>query len=113
MSTTGASGYVVKAEAFTNLLPKNLRKKFTQAIADQDTELVDKILGENAPKVFPTFESSFVLNDEDDTDSLEKGVVYICFQEEDLYSPKTPRPEFEWLQKEGIDPKFERWTVWG
>lgn len=112
MQSSGASGYVVKAEAFTNLLPENLRAKFTQAIADQDTELVDEILGENTPPEHPTFESSFVLKDEDDTDSLERGVVYICFQDDDLFV-LTPKRELEWLRGHGIDPQFERWTTWG
>ena len=112
MSTSGASGYVVKAESFTHLLPENLREKFTQAITDQDTELVDEILGENVPANHPTFESSFVLKDEDDTDSLEKGVVYICFQDDDLFV-QTPKPELEWLRSKGIDPQFERWATWG
>jgi hypothetical protein len=111
MQTSGASGYTVKAESFTSLLPENLREEFTQAIADQDVDLVDEILGENVSPEFPMFES-FFLRDEDDTDTLEKGVVYICFQDEDLYI-RTPKPELEWLQKQGINPAFERWAVWG
>lgn len=112
MDCTGASGYVVKASVFTSLLPEHLREKYTQAIADQNTELVDEILGENAPEAFPTFESSFTLKDEDTSDNLERGEVYICFQDEDLFH-LTPKPELEFLKSKGINPEFERWTVFG
>jgi len=112
MDSTGASGYVVKASVFTSFLPEHLREQFTQAITDQNTELVDEILGENAPEAFPTFESSFFLKDEDTTDNLDKGEVYICFQDDDLYH-LVPKPELEFLHSKGIKPEFERWTTWG
>jgi hypothetical protein len=112
MQTTSASGYVVKASAFTNLLPEPLREKFTQAIADKDVELVDEILGENAPKEFPSFETSFMLQPEGDADNLVQNEVYICFQDEDLYV-LTPKPELNFLMANGIKPEFERWTTWG
>ena len=112
MSNTGASGYVVKASDFTPLLPEHLQEKFTQAIADKDTELVNEILGENAPEAFPTFESSFMLRDEDEAENLTKGEVYICFQDEDLYVQK-PNAELLFLVANGIKPEFERWVTWG
>jgi hypothetical protein len=112
MQSTGASGYVVKASAFTNLLPEPLREKYTQAIADGDAELVNEILGENAPEQFPFFESSFKLNEEDNAENITKGEVYICFQEDDLYFMR-PKPELDFLMAHGIKPEFERWCVWG
>jgi hypothetical protein len=112
MSNTGGLGFVVKASEFTNFLPSNLREKYTQAIADQDTDLVDEILGENAPAEFPEFESSFKLKDEDESENLTKGEIYICFQDEDLYF-QTPKPGLNFLKSKGINPEFERWVVWG
>lgn len=112
MDSTGASGYVVKASVFTSFIPEHLREQFTHAIADQNTEQVDELLGENAPEAFPTFESSFVLKSEDTTENLEKGEVYICFQDEDLYV-LTPTVGLNFLTSKGIKPEFERWTVWG
>ena len=112
MHDVGCSGYIVEASNLTKLLPENVREKFTQAIADQDTELVDEILVENAPPQFPEFESSFTLKDEDEADNLEKKKVYVCFQSEDLYI-LTPKPELNFLIANGIKPEFERWVTWG
>lgn len=112
MLTTAASGYVTEASNLTKLLPENLRENFTQAIADKDLELVEKILGENAPEKFPNFESAFMLQSEGEADNLKYGVIYICFQESDLFI-LVPNPGLKFLMANEINPPFERWTTWG
>ena len=112
MKDTGCSGYVVKASEFTKLLPPEIQPMYEKALADNDLEYVDELLDVHAPLSFPTFDSPFILGDEDNTDNLEKGVVYICFDDDDLYV-KQPTPGLEFLQSNGVKPEYERWTTWG
>jgi hypothetical protein len=113
MRDTSASGYVIPASRFTNLLPENLREQYTKAIEDQDVNLVQEILGENAPENFPSFNDAFVHGHEDHGENMVHGEVYISFEEEDLYKPKELNHAGEFLQAQGLLPTFERWTMWG
>lgn len=112
MQDTACSGYTVKASAFTKFIPESLREQFTKAIEEQNAELVDEILNEHLPAEFPGYESAFTLKDEDNADALEKGEVYVIFQDEDLFI-QTPTREAEALRAAGIIPEFNRWTSWG
>jgi len=112
MQDTACSGHTVKASAFTSILPEPLREAFTKAIADQDADAVDEILDEHLPTNFPGYESAFVLADEDNADNLERGEVYVIFQDEDLFI-QLPTDGAEAMKARGIIPEFNRWTTWG
>ena len=112
MKDTACSGYTVKASAFTPVLPESIRERYTKAIEDQDWENVDEILNEHMPADFPGYESAFVLNDEDNSDGLERGEVYVIFQDEDLFV-QTPTRAHDLMKAQGISPEFNRWTTWG
>ena len=73
MKDTGCSGYVVKASEFTKLLPPEIQPMYEKALADNDLEYVDELLDVHAPLSFPTFDSPFILGDEDNADNLERG----------------------------------------
>ncbi len=112
MKSIGASGYIVKASDLTKLLPAEVQDEFTKAIENKDYQAVDDILND-APDSFPTFESAFVLNAEDEADNLEHNIVYVCFQDEDLFIPKVNTVGHNFLLNAGIKPEFERWSTWG
>lgn len=112
MKTYGASGYVIKASELIPLMPNEFQSEFKKAIADGDIETIDE-LSEHLPDEFPVFEGAFVLSDEDEaTDNLEVGEMYINFAESDLYE-KIPKPGLGFLESKGITPAYERWVVWG
>ena len=112
MQSIPASGYTVKASEFTKHIPESQRERFTKALEEKDVLAVDEILWEHLSTDFPPFESSFVLGPDDDASNLERGVVYICFQEDDLYV-KEPKRQTELMRHHGISPEFNRWTTWG
>jgi hypothetical protein len=112
MSDTACSGYTVKASEFTKVLPEAHQERYTQAITNQDYETVDEILNEHLPAEFPGYESAFVLKSEDTADELEHGVVYVIFQDEDLFV-QIPTRSHDLMRAKGITPEFHRWTVWG
>lgn len=112
MQDTACSGHTVKASEFTRFIPHDIQEVFTKAIADQDYEKVDEILDEHMPTDFPGYESAFVLKDEDNADGLERGEVYVIFQDEDLFV-QTPTRAHDLMKAHGISPEFNRWTTWG
>lgn len=112
MSVTnmGNSGHLAKASEFTKLLPEDKREEYTNAITDKNIELVNLILGEQAPKGFPSFESAVFLGEEEGIDPEAEG-MYVCFQNDDLYV-RTPKPELNFLLANGIHPWFQQWASW-
>ncbi len=112
MRSIPASGYTVKASEFTKVLPENQQERYAKAITDQDAELVDEILNEHLPQDFPGYEQVYLVAEEDESDELEKGEVYVVFDESDLYV-KEPTRQHEIMRFQEISPKFSRWTVWG
>lgn len=113
MDSIGASGYVANANEFIKFIPENLQKDYLEAIENRDFDAVNELLGESVPENFPTFEGAFVLGDEDTADNLERGVVYVCFQDDDLFKPKELNSFGEFLKSNGIIPEFERWSQFG
>ena len=112
MQDVPCSGYTVKASAFTPLLPESIRERYTKAIEEQDWETTDEILNEHMPADFPGYESCFVLGDEDNAEGLDRGEVYVIFQDEDLFT-QVPTRAHDLLRAQGILPEFNRWTLWG
>jgi len=112
MQDTACSGYTVKASEFTLYIPTALQEKYTQAIRDKKVETIDDILNQFMPSNFPGYESAFVLKDEDTAEGLDRGVVYVIFQDEDLFI-QTLTPGMEAMKSRGITPEFNRWTSWG
>lgn len=113
MRDTAASGFLIPASKFTELLPESVREQYTKAIEDQDAETVTNLLDEHAPEQFPNFESAFVFGDEDTSENLVKGEVYVNFDEEDIYKPKELNFAGEFLKAKDLLPAFERWTMFG
>ena len=112
MRDSACSGYTVKASEFTKFIPEPLKERWQKALADGDWETTDEILNEHMPADFPGYESCFTLNDEDNADNLERGEVYVIFQDEDLFV-QTPTRAHDLMRCQGISPEFNRWTVFG
>jgi len=112
MKNTGASGYIVKASELESLIPAASKAEYQKLIENQNWEGITEFLYGKISEGFPPFESVFMHGDEDESDDLERGEIYVEFAEEDLFV-KTPTPTLIKLQSIGIEPKFTRWVVWG
>lgn len=112
MHNSGASGYLIKASDLTNHLPESVRVKYLKGIETQDEQVVVNILENHMPDKFPKFESVFVFSDTDESDELEVGEVYVCYDESELFV-KVETDAFEAIKKAGVIPEFQRWVTWG
>ena len=112
MTDTACSGYTVKASEFTCFIPESVRERYQKSLEDGDWETTNEILNEHMPADYPGYESCFVLKDEDNCDGLERGEVYVIFQDEDLFV-QTPTRAHDLMKSQGIYPEFNRWTSWG
>lgn len=108
-----ASGYVINGRLLVPTLPQEYQVAATQALDDQDCEAFNEILNFHLPEVFPDYQQAFLFGDEDTSEELERGEVYVIFDESDLFV-KTPKPELLAFRKAvGKDPEYQRWSVWG
>jgi hypothetical protein len=111
MQEIPASGYVVEA---LTLLPTliDFQNLYEKAIIEKDLEYAQEILDEYVDDYSPVPIELFILQDEDYSDSLEHGIVYALFDDDDLYVKK-PTKQLQHIQSLEITPEYERWTVFG
>lgn len=113
MKDIASSAYVVRAITLQNLFPQSKqRKDFEHLIAENKCKDVEKFLKINLPKRFPLPESVFIFGDEDTSDDLQVGEMYVEFAESDLFVQK-PTLLNSNLVAEGVLPKFVRWCTFG
>lgn len=106
----GCHGYVVKAETLTSLLPLDVQPAFTEALTGDNTDLVRELIENHLPEQYPMPEV-FVLNDEGESDDIERGTVYAYWGLEQLFQV-IPRTELQLLKTAGIEPAHANWVVW-
>lgn len=123
MQNSSASAYVIPAGQFVRFFQGKDRAEFERLLADDNIVGLRNFLGANSsengpddvthwPEGFPELEDVFTLADEDESDSLERGVIYLQFDESSLYH-KTPTEAMRILTANNVKPEFERWIVFG
>lgn len=131
MKDTGCFGYVLKADDFFAVLLQVAQRtldagemlgKVTAAKAlavaiqsghanRDDCEELATVLQEIAPALdFPPPETCYMLGDEDSSDDLEHGIVYVIFDESSLWV-KTPTPGM--MQLAHREPEVAMWCAFG
>ena len=112
MQDIPCSGYTLKASDLTKFLPADQQEQFTKFCEDGDWESVQTVLADHMPKEFPQFTDAFCLNEESNPCDLERGEVYVNFDDSDLYV-RVESPAYKAMKAKGLSPEFNRWTVWG
>jgi hypothetical protein len=105
-------GYVCKAKELVPLLSREKETEYLKLLegefvtAEDIKDFLDKTLTEDiVPEIF-------CLNDECESDDLEIGEFYACFDECDLFQ-KVRTPLCERLNSIGIGPQEARWVTFG
>jgi hypothetical protein len=107
------SGYVVPVEDLIPALPHEHQARANELLADNDYEAMQELLTERLPAVLPRPEQVFVFGDEDTSDDLTSGGMYVEFAESDLYV-KVEKPCLKaFLQAIGKKPEYCLWSMWG
>jgi hypothetical protein len=111
MKNYNSTGYLLKAREITLLLPAEVRAVYQDAVDNGDWEGAQGIAQPNWPKHFPPIECIFTLDDEAEfeEEDLEKGEMYVQFDESDLYEKK-PTVALSNLMVEGVRPVYRRWV---
>lgn len=123
MDNTAASGYVIEAKKFLRFFNGKDYLEFERLLEENDIQGLRNFLGAansdlgpmdeaHWPSNLPELEDVFTLADEDESDSLERGVIYLCFDESALFT-KTPRDAMKYVMRNGAEPEHQRWVVFG
>jgi len=111
MKNYSSSGYLVVASKLTKLLPESVQIAYEDAVVDGDWEKAGNILSESWPTNFPVVESVFTMDDdaEFDDDNLQRGEMYVQFDEDDLYI-SLPTTAMINLSQAGVLPENRKWV---
>ena len=118
MKDNPGSGYVMPAEDVIRMLPEELRERATELLEDNDWEALHDFFEENLPPGIPRPEETFRFGDEDTSDDLESGKVYVRWDESDLFTRQEKPCMVEMrdlLRKAGreIEPTLCNWAIFG
>ena len=112
MQNYANAGWVIPvSEIFTELDSKTV-ERLTPFIEEHDSTEVEAILDECWPKDYPKFNTVFVMGEEDESEDLTVGEMYIEFAEDELYE-KQPTREMKILTAKGIVPVDSKWVTFG
>ena len=109
MCHVGSSGYTVKVDDLLKIIPTENRKEFAEVCEFENDETILEYLNKILPSQYPKPKSVFILQDDDESEELEIGVLYAYFDESSLYVKKLTR-EGECLVLAGIKPTFNNWV---
>lgn len=112
MQNYGCSGYVILASELYPLVIPDKQQEYIQLLESNDDVKVQEFLEDNLSITCPPIESVFYLNDESESETLEKNKMYVSFALTDLYS-LVPTQQLIMLQNLKITPKFNNWVIWG
>ena len=112
MKNYGASGYLIKASDIEPFLPVLHRVEYRELLENGDWEGIQEFLEENLPPIFPPCCEVYLHSDENESEDLEHGEIYVTFDESDLFV-KTPTPIMQALETAKVAPKYQRWVQWG
>lgn len=108
MRQYGEHGYVVEALELAPLFTLDEEPEYRKYILEGDWEEAEKMIHGCLPNI-PTARV-FIFKEEDFSEVLEPGEMYVSFSESDLFE-KTPTPQLKWLTNNKVTPKFNTWTV--
>lgn len=116
MRENPASGYVIEASKLERFFPERLRPTFHEAI-ENGAEAFGEFMDNNWPGIgegLPLFESIYSPADEDtvDGETMQKGGIYVIFEEDELFEKK-PTAAMTKLRQFDAEPQHSRWSVWG
>ena len=114
MRSYPSKGYIVKLDTpeMRQAMP-GLDNALNNYYCDRDLELLNDWVSKNMPKSWPNYDDLYMPSDEDDiSDNMERGVVYVAYDESDLYT-KQPTPSNQVLNMNGIIPTSASWSVYG
>jgi hypothetical protein len=111
MRNYGNHGHTVKASELTKLLPEDMREEYERLLGEGDWEGGTTFLWEHLPKQYPP-PDLFLMCDEYESETLERGEVYACWDQKDLFVV-TPKQEMMDLAAVGITPELNQWVTWG
>lgn len=107
MKENACSGYVVELNKLNHLIPDEYLEEYENFMDSIELEKLDELLG----KVLQLNVNCFQLNDDDNSDDLEVGTIYIRFDESDLYE-KIEKPVLKELKDKGVKPQEANWAIW-
>lgn len=120
MNENPGSGYVLPAADLVTVIPNALQGSFKAALDEGWEDVRDWIEAHWAKcqEVYPSLpdldpNSVYRPADEDtvDGETMEHGVIYVMFDESDLFI-KTPSAANLFMEKKSIKPRHSRWSVW-
>ncbi len=104
-------GHTVKASELTKLLPEEVRAEYELFLKEGDWERGSELLAKHLPKQYPCPEL-FLMCEEYESEDLEEGEVYACWNQEDLFVI-TPKQGMIALEGCEVTPTPSRWVTWG
>ena len=113
MKDNPGSGYVMAAEDVIRMLPEELREQATALLEDNDWEALQEFLDENLPPGIPRPEETFLFGDEDTSDDLHSGTMYVRWDEDDLFI-RQEKPCMSIMRELAAkEPTFCQWAIFG
>ena len=114
MRHVGGYGYVVEVEKLASILPLSLIPKFQELCQAKDPMAIAEFLDENLINIGGSClcPDIFKLSEEDESDDLEVGKVYACWDVNDLYT-LIPSTKLHELRAKGINPLERSWVKFG
>lgn len=113
MKENPGSGYVLTAPQAILLLHPTLRRKAEILFEEGDWEKLGAYLSSRMPNEIPKPADVFICDDDFASDELEKGEMYVRWDEDDLYI-RTDTPGLVAIRNSlGIIPQPVLWTVYG
>ena len=110
MKNYSSYGYLVVASTLTKLLPETVRVSYAAAVDEGDWETAKNILDESWPTNYPVVEAVFAMsNDAEFDDEIQRGEMYVSFNEGDLYI-SVPTTALINLSQAGVQPENRRWV---
>ena len=119
MKDNPGSGYVMAAADVMLMLPEtSVLGNGHRITRRRECEMLHELFDENLPPGIPRPEETFLFVDEDTSDDLEQGKMYVRWDESDLFYRQEKPCMVEMrdlLRKAGkeAEPTFCQWAIWG
>lgn len=108
-----STGYVLEASKLTPCFPEELQDQFTELVNDLDWEGAVEFCQEHWPEDYPVPETFFHMSDEDTSEDIERGVLYVVFDEGELYQKIPKQKALTLALKVDAEPQIAVWSIFG
>ena len=112
MRNFGCTGHVIALTELVKVMSPEARESILENLDMIPNDERCENINDNLPPTYPRIEEAFYLDDEDESEDLERGVWYVYFATEDLYEQKKTAGMIA-LEAAGITPERRNWVVWG